>query len=121
MRLRKVRISTRDCGTCYPSLSGSGIDNGYKRYGFQPASHRFTMRAFVFVAAISLAYGLPLEAPKNFTNFKLVSAKVPSAELFAVAEKLHSEGRLELWSDLPGKDGSILFSVAPNDFEAVEA
>ncbi|OQR69829.1 mast cell carboxypeptidase A-like [Tropilaelaps mercedesae] len=74
------------------------------------------------VAALGIfaAVAVPFEAPANFTNHRLIAAKLPTLNAFSVAQALSLDGRLELWSDLPGRDGSILFSISPEFFNDVD-
>lgn len=80
------------------------------------------MRSLLLLAAVSaVALSVPLDGPKKFTNYKLVAAKGISVESFRAAEKLGSDGLLDLWSHGAEEEGSILFSVAPEHFAEVES
>lgn len=71
------------------------------------------------VIAFSVATAVPIEKARNFTNYRLISGHLPSLKSFEVVENLSNEGHLELWSDLPSEDGSILFSVGPDSYKKV--
>ena len=79
------------------------------------------MRCLVLLAAISaVAFGVPLDGPKKFTGYRLVSADAVTAETLQAAETLGDRGLLDVWSHGASENGSILFSVAPEHFAEVK-
>ncbi|XP_003741944.2 carboxypeptidase B [Galendromus occidentalis] len=79
------------------------------------------MHSLVLLAAVSAAFGVPLDEPKKFTDYRLISAEAITAECFRAAEELEGRGIVDLWSHGAPEKGTILFSVAPENYDEVKS
>jgi len=76
--------------------------------------------ASAILGCISAAPSPTSAGPQKLTNFKLVECTVKDASHLSVLRALELKSKINLWSDVPSEEGTMLLSVSPSEFAAVK-